>query len=140
MGHNPRLAAIIASVRWWTLATGVLLSVPAWVLLSLNTGGTVEELLEQLTYTVVAGVLLTGAGSALRAAVHGGSKFADGIGKLLGVAGWGVSLAAAIVFAIQRVGFDGRAWMLGAIIAGTFVVALVVIGCAFWPRRPKTDR
>lgn len=126
--------------RGWALATGLLLTVPAAVLFSLNTRETGEVLLEQLTVTVVAGVLLTGAGSVLRAAVHGGSKVADGVGKLLGVTGWGISLTAAVTFAIQRIGFEDRGEVIGLTIGGTLVVAGLTIVWSFVEWQPKAVR
>lgn len=123
--------------NWWGITTGLASFLPALTLFLVPTDSK-QTIMVYLTWVLVAGVTIGGAGQALRAVTHNGNRTADGVGKVLGFTGWAISLTSLIIFALQRaeVGEDGK--VFGALIAGWVAIGLTVIALSVWgPLRRK---
>lgn len=112
-------------LNWWGFFAGLSLLLPAFVLWLLDVDSTRESLLTQLTWALLIGLVLTGLGNVMRAAAHNRDKTIDGIGKLVGLAGWAVSLIAVVVFAAERGALLGTP-VLGVFTQTSFWLGLVV--------------
>lgn len=116
---------IVKRLNWWGLFAGLSLLLPAFVLWLLDVDATRESLLTQLTWTLLTGLVLTGLGNVMRAAAHNRNKTIDGVGKLVGLAGWAVSLIAVVVFAAERGALLGTP-VLGIFTQVSFWLGIVV--------------
>ena len=116
MSRQPRVRG------WWLIASGVALiaalAAPLWIVPHL------PDPVAAAAWIVVGGVILNGAGMAIRAGVHGAPResfmaWMDGVGKVLSLVGW----SSALVF----VGFNA---LRNTSPAGVGPAAAVITGSA----------
>ncbi len=127
--HNESMQAIAVPMSrqprvrgWWLIASGVALiaalAAPLWIVPHL------PDPVAAAAWIVVGGVILNGAGMAIRAGVHGAPResfmaWMDGVGKVLSLVGW----SSALVF----VGFNA---LRNTSSAGVGPAAAVITGSA----------
>lgn len=115
---------------WWLIASGVAviaaLAAPLWTVPFL------PDPVAAAAWVVVGGVIVNGAGMAIRAGVHGaprGSRMAwmDGAGKVLSLIGWSSALVFVGFNTFSETSPSGRGLAAGLIVGSAVLIGGVLI-------------